>query len=424
MKPLKFIHTADLHLDSPFTGLRSVNTAVAGKMQAATFSAFEEVVSLALREEVDFVLVAGDIYDGQERSLLAQLRFRKELQRLSDRGIRSFVVHGNHDPLDGWSASLAWPENVHIFSGEKVESVPFHKDGAEAARIFGISYPHREVRENLIPRFKREKGVPFAIGLVHCNLGANTGHEPYAPCSLSDLEEAGFDYWALGHVHTRRVYELRGKALAVYPGNTQGRHPGEKGPHGAVLVKVDPAGRIGTDFLPADSLRWEITTVDISGLAGEDELIEALDNRIAEIKDQAEGRDICLRLSLEGRGVLHSVLQRPGVLSDLESSRKEQWAGTRPLVWIERLEDRTRPAVDLEKRRRSDDFVAGLLEEFDLLRAGCGKDRDEVFGLLKDLFHSMQVRKLLGEPDDSMLENIIQRAEMICIDRLLAGVED
>lgn len=120
MIPLKFIHTADLHLDSPFTGLRIVNPELARAAQNATFEAFEALVDYAISKKVDFFLVAGDVYDSADRSLRAQLRFCRALDRLADQGIPTFVVHGNHDPLDGWSAHLAWPQLVTIFPGDKV----------------------------------------------------------------------------------------------------------------------------------------------------------------------------------------------------------------------------------------------------------------------------------------------------------------
>jgi DNA repair exonuclease SbcCD nuclease subunit len=425
MVPLKFIHAADLHLDSPFSGLHDKNAEVARIAQTATFSAFDELVKAALREKVDFCLVAGDIYDSREKSLLAQLRFRNGLEKLSEKGISSFVVHGNHDPLDGWSASLAWPERVKIFGGEKVEEVQFFKDGKEAARIYGISYPVSEVRENLVPRFPHPEGAPFSVGLLHANLGTDTGHEPYAPCTLGDLAAKEYDYWALGHVHTRALHSLGGRAVAVYPGNLQGRHPGERGPRGAILVNVDSSGKIETDFIPVDTLRWETLEIDISPLADLDALIGTLKAGIDEYSKKSEGRHLCLRINLEGRGPLHAMLQRPGVLTDLETDLRQQWAGTEHLVWIERLEDRTRPAVDLEKRRRADDFVAGLLDEFDSLREKAHQDKDKVIDSLKELFHHSRLAgKFLDEPDEKLLDELIAGAQNICIDRLLADRED
>jgi DNA repair exonuclease SbcCD nuclease subunit len=140
MQSFSFIHTADLHLDSPFAGLRQVDGAVASLIKDATFRAFDNVVDLALAKKVDFLLVAGDVYDAADRSLRAQLKFAEGLKKLTNSGIRCFVCHGNHDPLDGWSASLRWPEGVHIF-GPELESIPLALGGEDAVVVHGISYP-------------------------------------------------------------------------------------------------------------------------------------------------------------------------------------------------------------------------------------------------------------------------------------------
>ena len=425
MISLKFIHAADLHLDSPFTGLRIVNPELARAAQNATFEAFEALVDHAISKKVDFFLVAGDVYDSADRSLRAQLRFCRALDRLADQGIPTFVVHGNHDPLDGWSAHLAWPQLVTIFPGDKVSSVPVVKEGREAARIWGKSYPTREVRKNLVPEFSRDEKTPFAVGLLHCNLGTNTGHEPYAPCSLKDLEKGGFDYWALGHVHKKALREIGDRSLAVYPGNIQGRHPGESGPHGAILVSVENSGKIETEFLPVDNLRWESTELNIAGISGEGELISALENRIAELEDEAGGRHLCLRIALTGRGELHSTLSRRGFIAELETDLRERWAGAGTLVWIERCENRTLPLVDLEKRRRADDFLAGLLEEFDELRVTLKEDKEKLLEILADLYQDSRARRFLAEPDEKELPELIESAQTLCIDRLAGeGEED
>jgi len=155
VKPFSFVHTADLHLDSPFVGLQSVDDHVASTLRDATFHSFDRIVELCLERNADFLLVAGDIYDSRDRSLRAQLRFRDGLRRLSEEGVSSFVVHGNHDPLDSWAASLEWPERTHIFGGSAVTAEPVERDGQMIALVYGISYPTQEVRENLARKFRR-----------------------------------------------------------------------------------------------------------------------------------------------------------------------------------------------------------------------------------------------------------------------------
>ena len=256
MKPFSFVHTADLHLDSPFVGLRDVDEKVVREIREATFHTFDRIVDLCVDRKADFLLVAGDIYDGRDRSLRAQLRFRDGLRRLSDEGISSFVVHGNHDPLDSWAATLEWPERAHIFGGNAVTAEPVERDGQTIALVYGISYPTQEVRANLARKFRRRDDGKFAIGLLHCNVGVDTGHEPYAPCTMKDLAGAGMDYWALGHVHNNRVLSSK-EPMIVYPGNPQGRTPLEVGARGCYFVEVRETGRARAEFVPVDSVRWQ-----------------------------------------------------------------------------------------------------------------------------------------------------------------------
>ena len=187
MQEFKFIHCADLHIDSPFKGLSSVNTELRDILHESTYKSFLNIVDLAINEKVDCVLISGDIYDGADKSLRAQLRFRNGLQKLADVDIPTFIIHGNHDPLDGWSATINWPESVKIFGGDKVEKYPLMKNGDIIANIFGISFSTRNIYDNLALQFENlEENIP-SIALLHTNVGENTGHEPYAPASIADL---------------------------------------------------------------------------------------------------------------------------------------------------------------------------------------------------------------------------------------------
>ena len=263
MPRLRFIHAADLHLDSPFIGIKAVAPPnVADALQDATFGAYENIINMCIDERVDALLVAGDVYDSVDRSLRAQLKFVEGLKRLDDAGIRSFVCHGNHDPLDGWEARLDYPPGCTRF-GTKAESVPVFEDDSERAVVHGISYAARDVYDNLALRLGKGDPEAFSIGLMHANVGSDTTHTNYAPCSLEDLEKSGIDYWALGHVHTRQVISERSPTV-VYPGNSQGRHPNEPGARGVFLVEVDDDGAVRLDFRSVDIVRWERTLLEIS----------------------------------------------------------------------------------------------------------------------------------------------------------------
>ena len=268
--------------------------------------------------------MAGDIYDGADRSLRAQLKFVDGLARLDAAGIRSFVCHGNHDPLDGWEARLSLPPGCVRF-GPEVSGEPVFPGEPERATVYGVSYPQRVVTENLALHFNGQVSSGFSIGLLHCNVGGNTSHDNYSPCTVSDLAETAIDYWALGHVHTRQVLRQE-RPTAVYPGNPQGRHPLETGERGVYLVEVDDYGAVSLDFRPVDVVRWETLEVSIAALEAEQELIDAIDSAAASCAEYAGGRSVVFRLTLAGRGPLHRWLRSAGTVEELRERINEQYA--------------------------------------------------------------------------------------------------
>jgi DNA repair exonuclease SbcCD nuclease subunit len=383
LQPFRFVHAADLHIDSPFRGLRDADKRVSERLRESSFEAFTNLVQFCIEEQVDFVVIAGDVYDGADRSVRAQLRFRDGMQELAASGIAVYVVHGNHDPLDGWLSSVTWPEGVHIF-GPEPEWRIFKRKGEPIAAVQGMSYPTREMRENLVGRFTSPvDDSVFSIGLLHCNVGGNPDHDNYAPCTVDDLKLTGLDYWALGHVHTRQTLRRHGPAI-VYPGNIQGRHPNEPGPRGCLLVEVDAAGDIQTKLQPLDVVRWEPADVGISDISSLDGLESAIQQKLDDLGVKAEGRDVVCSLSLTGRGPMHYELVRPGTVEDMLTELRAA-ASESPWVWVERIYDRTRPEIDLEARAKSDDFLGAVLR----LSAGEADDeeaRKELAAVVGEVF--------------------------------------
>ena len=249
------------------------------------------------------MLLAGDIYDGPERGLRAQLRFRDGLERLAAAGIASFVVHGNHDPVEqGWSAlSGRWPDGVTVFGSSEVGAVTVERDGTALATVQGISYAQRREQRNLATQFRPHAGPGLNVGLLHCNVqGAATGYDDYSPCTLEDLTAAGVDYWALGHVHTRMVLSGRpggSEPFVVYPGNLQARSPkgSEQGPKGATVVDV-AGGRVErVEAVACDRVRFGTVEVDVAGIADVAELRVELVEQAAAALAAADGRSIVVR---------------------------------------------------------------------------------------------------------------------------------
>ncbi|MCH7738806.1 MAG: DNA repair exonuclease [Chloroflexi bacterium] len=370
MQPFKFVHAADLHIDSPVVGLKSRNDVVGRRVQEAGYEALDNLIKLCLAEEVDFLLVAGDVYDGAIRSPRAQLRFRDALAELADAGIQSFVVHGNHDPLNGRFSSITYPKEAHIFGAEPEWAEATRNDEA-IARVQGVSYPQREVTENLVTRFSEPPdGDLFSIGLLHCNLGGDPAHPNYAPCTVDDLKAKQHNYWALGHIHKTGVPYRDQFTTIVYPGNIQARDAGEPGARGCYVVEVDGAGVVDLEFRALDAVRWDVREVSIEGLAGIDDLRDEVMNTLEAALLAGDGRDVVCRLTLTGRGPVHGDLADPVAKEEFVALLQADLPMIAPWVWLERLTDETKPDIDLEDRARQDDFLGEVLRRADAVEPG------------------------------------------------------
>lgn len=328
-----FIHAADLHLDTPFLGLTSLPSVIREQLKDSTFAAYNHLIQLCLDKQVDFVVLSGDIFNSKERSLRAQLALQRGLESLSQAGISAYVIHGNHDPLDGYRARLRWPENVHFFSGKEVEVIPFFKEGEEVARIYGMSYATGHVTDNLASYYKKQVGSPYAIGILHTNVGGNAMHGNYAPCTIEDLLSSRMDYWALGHIHTRQVIKPDKPAIA-YPGNIQGRSWKETGEKGCFYVEVHDDEQTKLSFCPLDQVRWFDSTIPLEFAPDEQELVDRLDEEVQAIVIDAQGRSVIARFHLDAHEQWHSVLNRQGLLEDLVQRHRREG---NPFVWLQSI---------------------------------------------------------------------------------------
>ncbi|MBX7113763.1 MAG: DNA repair exonuclease [Myxococcaceae bacterium] len=358
---VRFLHAADLHLDSPFRGLLDVHAELPAVLADATLKAFTRLVDLALTERVDFVALSGDLYDRDDRSLRARLHLQRETQRLHDADIRTFIVHGNHDPLAHDPGGLHFAPSVKVFSSQWEEICVPARQGGVSYRVQGVSFLEAVETKNLARAFSRQSDEP-TIGLLHTNVGGDTtGHANYAPCTLDDLGAAQLDYWALGHVHTRAEYRLSPRGMAVYPGNLQGRHARELGPRGAVLVTIDPAGQghhhVSTRFVPLDCVRWHFCDVSLQGLTTLDAVTETCLAHLRDrVSDDSEANLVRVRCS--GRTALHGQLQAVDAISSLHESWQRELSAHR--IWLESIENVTRPELDIERIRETDGLLQGL----------------------------------------------------------------
>jgi DNA repair exonuclease SbcCD nuclease subunit len=413
----QFIHAADLHLDTPFSGIHRVDARLADMLRDATTQAFQNLVAAALEHSVAFVVIAGDVYDGAERGVRAQLAFKGGLDRLARAGIQTLIVHGNHDPVEvgGWSAVRRWPDGVTVFGTQDVEAVPVVREGQTVALVHGISYSRRDVTENLSLRFRRSPVDCFQVGVLHCNAGANADHAPYSPCSIEDLEASGLDYWALGHIHLRQFLK-QGAPWIAYPGNLQGLSPkpSEMGAKGALLVCVEDTRVVSAELLPLDVVRFEELQLDVAEIGDVAGLVEAIVEAARERAATQDGRAVVLRISLTGRGPVHRDLRRGSVHDDVLLQSRAALSESSQMAWLDSVQDGTRPDIDLQALRGRGDFAADLLEAADEVRADSSTRAELVMSHLDELPRG-ELRRLLGDtvdapPTDEEIESALEAA--------------
>ncbi|HEV2361123.1 MAG TPA: DNA repair exonuclease [Acidimicrobiales bacterium] len=359
-----FVHASDLHLDTPFEGLRATAPHMAEAVRDASLAAFERIVDLAVERQARFVVLAGDIYDGAERGIRAQIAFRRGVERLSECGISVFVAHGNHDPVEeGWSAIRSWPPLVHIFPAGELGVFEVGDGTDRYATVQGISFPRRDVSENLSLRFRRPSGAGAHIGVLHCNVSTIKGHANYSPCRIEDLEAARLDYFALGHIHTRSVLssDPDGSTIA-YSGNTQGRslRESERGPKGAVVVRMRDDKMLDGEFVACDAVRFEQADIDIEALSDVGDLATALSAAAEGFAASAEGRPVISRARLTGRGALHYDLLRGGGTVELLAELRRMAEARGGAVWWDSVDDRTNAPATRRDGPRSTDFASDL----------------------------------------------------------------
>ncbi|EAE5959085.1 exonuclease SbcCD subunit D [Listeria monocytogenes] len=260
MKEIQFLHMADLHLDSPFIGLSTLPQPLFSAIQESTFQSLERITTVAIKEAVDFVLIAGDIYDSEDQSVRAQARFAKEMKRLEAANIPVFMIHGNHDFIEKHKEKLALPSNVHVFS-EQVEVMSYKTVTGVSVNIYGFSYNERHIRSSRVDEYKIQGDADFHIALLHgSEVSSSEEHDVYAPFRVQEISKKGFDYWALGHIHKRQL--LAESPSIYYSGNIQGRNRKESGEKGASIVTLSEASTT-IDFIGTSPIIWEEAVITL-----------------------------------------------------------------------------------------------------------------------------------------------------------------
>ena len=423
MDEIRYIHAADLHLDTPFRGLAQ-ETGQGGRLARllhdATFVAFERLVSLCEREKPDFLVLSGDIYNQEDHSVKAQLALRDGCLRLQRLGIPVFIAHGNHDPLSSRLTSVEWPANVVIF-GPEPEMRPLVRDGETRALVHGISHARPKESRNLARLFRRDTGEDcFQLGVLHCAVQGHGAADRYAPCSLEDLVATGLDAWALGHVHERSV--LSAQPFIAYPGNTQGLHINETGPRGCLAVTATPhAGgwRCEAEFRALGPVQWEKLALDLENVDHLDEVERRLAAALTHVGEDAPPtcEAVMARVTLAGRTPLDALLRKAATAEDL-AERLRHLAGDTPGIWLKDLRVETRSLAEREELLRRED----LLGETGRLALAMRQSRQKLHEIadpaLEPLFEHSRLRKALTPPDEHALLELLDEAERLCADLL------
>lgn len=333
----KFLHAADIHLDSPLRGLARYDGAPLEEIRSASRRALQNLVQLALDEEVGLVILAGDVFDGDWKDYNTGLFFVSQMARLNQAKIPVCYIAGNHDAASPITHKLKLPTNVHFFSARTFESRHFDQD---RVIVHGRSFAGRVVSEDWVPDFPPPLPGAFNIGMLHTSLSGYAGHETYAPCRLDALVNKGYQYWALGHVHTRAI--LNEYPWVVFPGNIQGRHIREVGAKGCMLISVDEGEVREVIFRELDVLRWYHLTITAERHDDEDTLIATFRDKLEEIGQQSEGRVTAVRLTISGECQAHRALK----------NEPEKWRSTlrgvaldvsQGEIWLEKVELMTQP---------------------------------------------------------------------------------
>lgn len=389
----KFLHTSDIHLDSPLRGLQRYGSEHVDEFRNATRKALQNLIALAINERVDFVLISGDLYDGDWKDFNTGLFLIRETAKLLEHNIRVFIVSGNHDAESQITRHLKLPENVSRFSTSEPETKLLDDLGVA---IHGQGYSTRAVIQDLTVYYPDAIPSLFNIGMLHTCLDGSMGHEPYAPCTTTALLSKKYDYWALGHVHNRKI--INTNPLIIFPGNTQGRNIRETGPKGCTIVTVKDKENIHAVHHDIDLLRWSLCDLNVSGFETPDDILDLLSGRYKTIIEDNAGYPVIVRIGISGRCKAHDELSiNPEKwIAEVDALAAQVGYGS---LWIEKVIFRTDMDIDMEELIKSGDPLGELIKYIENLDS-----LDEIIPLIKNDLQQLkrQLPKELFYGDDAI----------------------
>jgi DNA repair exonuclease SbcCD nuclease subunit len=409
----RFIHAADVHLDSPLRGLDRYPGAPVDRLRVATREAFANLIDLALEETVDLIVLAGDLYDGDQDDYNTALFLTAQLRRLGE--IPVVILQGNHDAASIITRSLRMPTNVRLLAADKPQTLRFEE--LDLA-VHGQSFAEKKITRDLTRHYPEPEAGLFNLGVLHTALEGAEGHATYAPCKLADLVAKGYDYWALGHVHQRSVRHE--DPWVVYSGNTQGRHVKESEAKGAYLVTVRDRRVADIEFRKLDVLRWARVVVDLEG-ADEAEDWRRVEEAFAATASQADGLLLAARLELRGETKHHGALHndREAALAEARSAAD----ATGYEIWLEKIRIATSAPRERDDLFAREDELGALLRSLrgegaeDDPETGPIEEPPEVAALLRSI--ARPDRRRMQDDDDDDHEIIEAEARALILERIL-----
>jgi DNA repair protein SbcD/Mre11 len=398
MSSFRFLHAADIHLDSPLHGLARYEGVPVEEVRGATRAAFDNLIELAVEERVDFVVIAGDLFDGDWKDMGTGLYFARAMGLLDRAGIPVFVLAGNHDAASVITRTVPWPPNVRLFGSRRPETHLLEELGVA---VHGQSFATAAVTDNLVLGYPDARDGMFNLGVLHTALAGREGHASYAPCDVGDLRTKRYDYWALGHVHGFEIVST--EPYIVFPGNTQGRNVRETGPKGAALVEVADREVVSVEPVELDVIRWAQLEVDCTD-ADPDRIRSLIRDALvgAQSRDAA-GRPLIVRLVLTGESE-HAAKIRDDELALRDDCRALALAVS-PDLWLEKVQARLR-----ERRSERPSEMPGDLAA---IIAGAGSDAELAEALREDLAPFLSAaRASLGDAgEDDLLREAAQAGD-------------
>lgn len=409
----KFLHAADIHLDSPQRGLDRYEGAPVAECRGATRGALKNLVQVAIDEKVAFVLIVGDLYDGKWEDFNTPQFFYNQMLRLRDARVPVYLIRGNHDAESHMTRDLRLPDNVTMLGVQRPETCEIDHLGVA---IHGQGFARRDVTENLAKNYPERTAGLFNIGLLHTNVGGQEGHENYAPCSLDDMRRHEYDYWALGHIHKGEILSGSSDPLIAYPGNVQGRSVRETGAKGCLLVSVDDARKVRVEPRALDVVRWQLCRVNAAEARDDDEILQRFRDQIGAILSDSDGRLTAVRVEIHGACPAHAKVSADWFRFTTEL-RQISTDASNGRVWIEKVVPKTSAPGD--RITLADDGPLDELRAFlDELRGDDARLKALCAEILVDLKSKLDKELLDNLDNPDRLREILDQVGPFLLDRL------